>query len=286
MFIMPAKGKITSGFGMRWHPIYKDRRMHWGIDIGSHADNAIIAAAAGRVRLVVRSKKKEGYGTYLIITHKNGHETLYAHLASISVAVGNQVKQGQRIGVKGTTGASTGVHLHFEIHTGKWNNRWSNAKNPLSYIKESGVREVQTLLSAAGYIITVDGINGPATQSTVKAFQLANKLVVDGIAGKETMAALKKASPKENLVVDGFDGPATIAAEQRYWGTPVDGKKSKVSPMVKKRQAMLGVSVDGREGPVTYKAEQKRYGTPQDGKVSKPSAMIKERQRRLNKGKL
>lgn len=133
MFVMPAKGRITSPFGMRTHPISKKRAMHWGVDIGSHTDNAIIAAAAGKVRFV-DNKSKTGYGNYLIITHSNGFETLYAHLASISVGVGNSVKQGQRIGVKGTTGSSTGVHLHFEVHTGRWNNQWSNAKNPMNYI--------------------------------------------------------------------------------------------------------------------------------------------------------
>lgn len=286
MFIMPAKGRITSPFGMRTHPISKTRLMHQGIDVGNHTDNVIEAAAAGKVRLVVTNNPRNGYGHYLIITHKNGYETLYAHLASISVRTGAQVKQGERIGVKGTTGASTGIHLHFEIHTGRWNNSWSNARNPLNYISDSAVKQKQMLLVSAGYNITVDGIDGPATDKAVRAFQKANKLTVDGIAGKETMAALKKASPKENLVVDGIDGPATIAAEQRYWGTPVDGKKSKPSPMVRKRQAMLGVPADGHEGPVTFKAEQKRYGTPADGKVSRPSPMIKERQRRLNKGKL
>lgn len=74
-------------------------------------------------------------------------------------------------------------------------------------------------------------------------------------------------------------------AEQRYWGTPVDGVISKPSTMIRRRQAMLGVKQDGYEGPITIKAEQRRYGTPRDGKISRPSAMIKERQRRLNNGK-
>lgn len=286
MFIMPAKGRITSGFGMRNHPIKGGRAMHWGVDVGSHADNNILASAAGRVRLVVTNNPKKGYGHYLIITHSNGWETLYAHLASVSVRTGAQVKQGQRIGVKGTTGASTGVHLHFELHTGKWNNSWSNAKNPLSYISDSVIKQAQVLLVSVGYKLVVDGINGPATKKAVRAFQKANKLVVDGIAGVKTMAALKKASPKENLVVDGYAGVATISAEQRYWGTPVDGKISRPSVMIKKRQAWLGVKVDGYEGPDTLKAEQKKYGLIADGKISSPSPLIKERQRRLNRGKL
>jgi len=190
MFIMPAKGRITSPFGMRLHPISKTRAMHWGVDIGGHVDNSIIAAASGRVRFV--SRGNTGYGYYVIITHSNGWETLYAHLASISVAVGNQVKQGQRIGGKGTTGNSTGIHLHFEIHTGKWNNQWSKAVNPLSYVSNPAVKELQTLLVKAGYKLVVDGIDGPATLTATKAFQKANKLTVDGIAGVATLAALNK----------------------------------------------------------------------------------------------
>lgn len=85
MFIMPEKGRITSPFGMRNHPISKQCLMHWGVDIGHHADNAIEAAAAGKVRIVNRGNI--GYGYYVIITHSNGWETLYAHLFSISVAV-------------------------------------------------------------------------------------------------------------------------------------------------------------------------------------------------------
>jgi len=190
MFIMPAKGRLTSPFGMRNHPISKQRAMHWGIDIGGHVDNSIVASAAGRVRFV--SRGNTGYGYYVIITHSNGWETLYAHLASISVAVGNSVKQGQRIGTKGTTGNSTGIHLHFEIHAGKWNNRWSKAVNPLNYISDSTVKRKQELLVNAGYKLVVDGIDGPATLSATKAFQKANKLVVDGIAGVATLAALNK----------------------------------------------------------------------------------------------
>ena len=260
--------------------------MHQGIDVGNHADNIIVAAAAGKVRLVVTNNPKKGYGHYLIITHKNGYETLYAHLASVSVRTGAQVKQGQRVGVKGTTGESTGVHLHFEVHTGRWNNKWSNAKNPLSYISDSTVKQTQVLLVSAGYNIVVDGIDGPATDKATRAFQKANKLVVDGIAGVATMAALKKAAPKENLVVDGYLGKATYSALQRYFGTFVDGIISKPSPMVKALQKLLGVTQDGYWGADVNRALQRRFGTYVDGVISKPSPVIKELQRRLNKGKL
>lgn len=78
-----------------------------------------------------------GYGNVIIITHSiNGqtHATVYAHLNSIGVSVGQQVSQGQNIGGMGNTGRSFGDHLHFEIHVGPWNGGRTNAVNPASYI--------------------------------------------------------------------------------------------------------------------------------------------------------
>ena len=92
-----------------------------------------------------------------------------------------------------------------------------------------------------------------------------------------------KPKQAEHLTVDGYEGVKTISAEQRYWGTYVDGKVSRPSPMIRRRQAWLGVTVDGYEGPITISAEQRRYGLIADGKISSPSPLIKERQRRLNK---
>lgn len=91
-----------------------------------------------------------------------------------------------------------------------------------------------------------------------------------------------KASAK--LSVDGVLGPATISALQRSLGTPVDGKISKPSAMVRALQRKLKVSVDGYLGPVTIKALQRKLGTPADGKISKPSPCIKALQTALNKG--
>ena len=137
----------------------------------------------------------------------------------------------------------------------------------------------------------VDSYYGDDTEDAVRRFQSMNGLTADGMAGKATYAKLNGKSTSApaksaNLKVDGYWGAATTKALQRYFGTPVDGKISKPSPMVKALQVLVGVTADGYLGPDTYKAMQRRFKTPVDGMVSKPSVMVKELQRRLNSGKL
>lgn len=191
MFIKPCHGLVTSLYSnSRLNPVLGVVRPHWGIDYGGAPDNTITAAAAGSVRLVVNGTT--GYGKYIIITHSNGWETLYAHLSSISVKDGQKVSQGQKIGVKGTTGNSTGIHLHFEISKGRWSNQYRHHVNPAHYIDDPEVRKLQTMLNQLGYKLTVDGLYGDATTKAVVAYQKANRLTADGAAGRLTMAALEK----------------------------------------------------------------------------------------------
>lgn len=196
MFIRPSQGRVTSPFGMRTHPVtHKPTTMHWGVDYGKDAGTRIVAAASGKVTY---AKSTNGYGNTVMIVHTIGgktYETVYAHLASIGVKVGQSIKQGDVIGVMGTTGTSTGVHLHFEVHVGRWNNRFTNAKDPMHYVVDPDVKQTQALLVKAGYPLTIDGIAGQATFDAIKAFQKASGLVVDGIAGQATMTALSKAQP-------------------------------------------------------------------------------------------
>lgn len=106
-FIWPTKGGVvTSKYGKRWG------KMHNGIDISGVKDKTIMAADSGTVTF---AGWKNSFGNLVIIDHGGGVETYYAHLSSISVKKGQKVAQGQKIGVMGTTGRSTGVHLHFEI---------------------------------------------------------------------------------------------------------------------------------------------------------------------------
>jgi murein DD-endopeptidase MepM/ murein hydrolase activator NlpD len=106
-FIWPAVGgRVTSPFGMRWG------RMHNGLDIAGVRDRTIKAADNGTV---ITATRHRDYGNYIVIDHDNGYRTLYAHLSSISVKRGDVVHKGDKIGVMGSTGRSTGIHLHFEI---------------------------------------------------------------------------------------------------------------------------------------------------------------------------
>ncbi|MEK5068127.1 peptidoglycan DD-metalloendopeptidase family protein [Sporosarcina sp. FSL K6-1508] len=199
MFIKPCEGRITSYFSSaRLDPVGgKVVRPHWGVDYGNTpANNSIIAAAAGKV-VRARNAETDGYGKLVMIEHViKGvlYTTVYAHLSSIAVKDGQVLKQGQRFGVKGTTGNSTGIHLHFEIHIGKWNNQYTGARNPLHFIVDPEILRLQTLLVKVGHKIATDGMFGPATDNAIKLFQKSAGLVVDGSAGPLTMAALEKAA--------------------------------------------------------------------------------------------
>ncbi|MBQ3573070.1 MAG: M23 family metallopeptidase [Clostridia bacterium] len=108
-FVNPTEGVLTSAFGMR------GGRNHNGIDIGAERGVDIYAAQDGKV---VLAEVVSGYGNYIIIEHKDGIETAYAHCDSILVSAGEEVKAGQLIAYVGSTGNSTGPHLHFEVKAG------------------------------------------------------------------------------------------------------------------------------------------------------------------------
>ena len=108
----PANGRFASAFGMRRHPVFKIMRMHNGIDIGAPHGANVFAADSGTV---IISAYNSGYGNYIVLNHGNGMTTLYAHLSKRGVNVGTSVTKGQVIGLIGSTGVSTGPHLHFEV---------------------------------------------------------------------------------------------------------------------------------------------------------------------------
>lgn len=111
---------ITSPFGYRTHPIYGNTRFHSGIDIGAGFGDTIMAAASGTVIYVETPVPGQnwggsGYGNYFIIDHGNGVSTLYAHCCNVYVSNGQSVSAGEAVGTVGSTGGSTGSHLHFEV---------------------------------------------------------------------------------------------------------------------------------------------------------------------------
>ena len=110
----PAPGytRITSPYGYRIHPILKTKKLHTGIDIGIPSGKSVVAAGAGTV---IHSDWLGGYGKVIMIDHGGGIVTLYAHNSSLVVKEGDKVKQGDVVSKAGSTGMSTGPHLHFEV---------------------------------------------------------------------------------------------------------------------------------------------------------------------------
>nr|GGG76484.1 metalloendopeptidase [Virgibacillus oceani] len=111
-------GYVSSNVGQRWG------RMHKGMDIARPSNRAILAADNG---VVVEAGRDGSFGNKIVINHNNGMKTIYAHLSSIGVQVGQTVERGSQIGVMGATGNSTGVHLHFEVHVN------GSLQNPQKY---------------------------------------------------------------------------------------------------------------------------------------------------------
>jgi murein DD-endopeptidase MepM/ murein hydrolase activator NlpD len=111
-FIRPVQGRFTSGFGYRTHPILGERRMHAGVDFAAPPGTPIVSVAPG---IVIDAGYRRGYGNTVVIDHGGGVSTLYAHCSRLFVSEGQRVRQGQRIAAVGSTGLSTGPHLHFEV---------------------------------------------------------------------------------------------------------------------------------------------------------------------------
>ena len=125
---MPVPGEVTSRFGNRFHPILGHERFHRGVDLRATFGTPIVAAADGRV---VSAGWSGGYGRLVRLAHSGGMETMYGHMSRIAASSGEIVRRGQIIGYVGSSGLSTGPHLHYEVHKN------GQAVNPLS-VKMSG----------------------------------------------------------------------------------------------------------------------------------------------------
>lgn len=125
-FMWPVAGSIRSGFGYRIHPIFGVRRFHAGLDISAGHGTLIKAGDGGQV---IQAGYSGGYGYTVLLYHGGGFATRYAHLSSIRCSMGQFVERGQVIGLVGSTGWSTGPHLHFEVRIN------GEAQNPLQYLE-------------------------------------------------------------------------------------------------------------------------------------------------------
>lgn len=120
---------FTSSFGMRTHPILGGRRAHKGVDLAMPAGSPIYATADG---VISRADWYSGYGLYVAIEHGGELQTRYGHMSRLNVEAGQQVRKGDIIGYVGSTGRSTGPHLHYEVRIA------GEAVNPVPYLNGSG----------------------------------------------------------------------------------------------------------------------------------------------------
>jgi murein DD-endopeptidase MepM/ murein hydrolase activator NlpD len=123
--IWPAKGRLSSGFGWRYHPVLRKKKLHNGQDIAIPSGTTVKAADSG---VVLVSGWRGGYGNFVAIDHGNGISTCYGHNSRLLVQVGEKVQKGQPIALSGNTGLSTGPHLHFEVR------RNGTPINPIPYL--------------------------------------------------------------------------------------------------------------------------------------------------------
>lgn len=123
----------TSDFGWRRHPIYGTNKYHSGVDIVGSGSKHIYPVNDGTVVSV--SYDSGGYGNYVVVNHGNGYWSLYAHMKTVYVKSGQTVGKNTILGVEGSTGASTGSHLHLEIRKGS--NSSSNAINPITFLNNN-----------------------------------------------------------------------------------------------------------------------------------------------------
>lgn len=139
---MPVENtKLTSSYGMRTHPVIGGRRAHKGVDLASPTGTPVYATADGYVEMAQRFSS---YGKFIKLDHGANLETRYAHLSRIVVSAGSRVEKGDLIGYVGSTGRSTGPHLHYEVRID------GKAVNPIPYMVESEAQQAYALATGTG----------------------------------------------------------------------------------------------------------------------------------------
>lgn len=255
--------RLTSGFRTA------ARKGHHGIDLALAGTHEIYAVAAGTV---TKSYTSSSYGECVMIKHEidgQTYESVYAHLRKGSRAVkeGQTVKQGQKIGIMGNTGDSSGQHLHFELHKGRWNINKTNAVDPLNYI---GVEESKGSTSDETHVVkSGDTLSKIADKynTTVANLKSLNFIQDEDMIYPGDKIKLKKATTTKKTVTPKKTSSEAVVP---YPGKLIkEGSKGKD---VERIQRAVGVAADGKFGPNTekaVKAYQKRHGLSVDGIVGK-----------------
>lgn len=296
--------RTSSSFGWRIHPIRKVRAHHNGEDfVHRQSDVPVLAIYDGVVtearpaRGRYHNGEPKGYGYFVAVRHKiNGkyYVALYAHLVknSFKVRKGQRVKAGQPLGIMGTSGASTGVHLHFEIHEGRkfgWSSNGAGFLDPIPFLRSLG--DLVSQQNQAGEATDEDAFvqdvpehtfkpskpeqfKAPAKKPELGAWlrvgsnnervaylQKALKIKVDGIFGPQTKRAVLDFQKSKGIAVDGIVGPQTWALVTT---SPARKPKKPEYPGILRRgsrgadvkfvQKVLGITVDGIFGPQTERA--------------------------------
>lgn len=145
-----AFSRVSSGYGMRFHPVMGGMRAHLGVDYAAPTGTPVMAVGDGVVEF---AGWQNGYGNFIVLQHRNGHTTAYGHLSRIGVKKGQRVEQGSVIGAVGSTGVSTGPHLHFEF-------------------REQGVHKDPLLIAKQGETVPVSAASRAAFDANVKRMRL------------------------------------------------------------------------------------------------------------------
>lgn len=250
--------KVTSLMGMRIHPVTKEKKHHNGTDIWSSHEPCWIEAPYDGV--VLEAKKSTspggGFGNYVILLHKIGgkqYTTLYAHMqdGTVKVKKGQKVEAGTPLGKMGTTGMSTGKHLHWELRLGKqhiWDKMGKNYIEPIAFFKALIAQEAA--IATAGVTATDDDPVAPAPTHGAKAAPAA-KPVVKPAPAKPAAPVSKKPVLKATLKLGAKNG--LVKYLQTSLNIPVTGTYDVATvEAVKKLQAANGLKADGLAGPLTW----------------------------------
>lgn len=166
----PVLGHLTSSFGMRFHPILGFSRMHQGVDFGAPMGAPIVAASDGVISFAGRHG---GHGNYVRINHSGGIATGYAHMSRIIAKAGQRIRQGELIGYVGSTGLSTGPHLHYEMY------RNGKAINPTSMkfttVQQLAGRDLANFKAKLSQLLSVRVANGGGAATAEKSAEAGSK---------------------------------------------------------------------------------------------------------------